>query len=136
MLKLVSARLPKKPLLPLPASSRRSSMAEQLFCKQLVGGSIPFAGSNCSTDLRRLQPFNVPSAVFEGRRDSAPTPIGLSVNSMSLKWRAALLFGGQLVLVLGGVVALLFIQQAQQAAVASTDAARRAQVRRRSTGPG
>jgi hypothetical protein len=27
-------------------------MAEQLFCKQLVGGSIPFAGSN----LRRLQP--------------------------------------------------------------------------------
>ena len=47
---------------------------------------------------------------------------------MSLKLRAALLFGGQLLLVMGGVVALLFIQQAQRDAVASTDTARRTQV--------
>jgi hypothetical protein len=32
-------------------------MAEQLFCKQLVGGSIPFAGSKfvCIRDRRRLR---------------------------------------------------------------------------------
>jgi signal transduction histidine kinase/CHASE3 domain sensor protein len=94
-------------------------MAEQLFCKPLVGGSIPFAGSIG---------FNVQTAVFEGRGDAVATPVGLSVNSMSLKWRTALLFGGQLLLVGGGVIALLFIQQAQHAAVASTDSARRAQV--------
>ncbi len=47
---------------------------------------------------------------------------------MTLKWRAGLLFGAQLVLVAGGVVTLLLIQQVQQAAVASADSARRAQV--------
>jgi hypothetical protein len=38
--------LSKEPCYPWPTPGRRSSMAEQLFCKQLVGGSIPFAGSN------------------------------------------------------------------------------------------
>jgi signal transduction histidine kinase len=47
---------------------------------------------------------------------------------VSLKWRAAILFGGQLLLVGGGVIALLLIQQAQHAAVARTDSARRTQV--------
>jgi hypothetical protein len=28
-------------------------MAEQLFCKQLVGGSIPFAGSKFDEELRQ-----------------------------------------------------------------------------------
>jgi signal transduction histidine kinase len=47
---------------------------------------------------------------------------------MTLKWRAAILFGGQLLLVAGGVSALLLTEQDQHAAVASADSARRAQV--------
>jgi signal transduction histidine kinase len=66
--------------------------------------------------------------VREGPANVAPTPSGLTFNSVTLKWRAALLFTGQLILVAGGVLALLLIQQDQQRAVVSTDSARRAQV--------
>jgi len=44
--RLAHGWISKKPCYPWPRPGRRSSMAEQLFCKQLVGGSIPFAGSN------------------------------------------------------------------------------------------
>jgi signal transduction histidine kinase len=47
---------------------------------------------------------------------------------VTLKWRVAILFAGQLLLVTGGVTALLLIQRDQQTAVASADSARRAQV--------
>jgi signal transduction histidine kinase len=53
---------------------------------------------------------------------------GLRFNSVTLKWRAALLFGGQLILVGGGVLAMLLLQQVQYAAGASADSARRTQV--------
>jgi signal transduction histidine kinase len=50
------------------------------------------------------------------------------VKLVTLRWQAALLFGGQLLLVGGGVIAMLLLQQAQQAAGASADSARHAQV--------
>ena len=60
--------------------------------------------------------------------NATPTASGLTFNLVTLKWRAAILFGGQLFLVAGGVLALLLIQHDQRAAVASADSARRAQV--------
>ena len=43
-------------------------MAEQLFCKQLVGGSIPFAGSKVSTQ------------VSGANRDGGGTGLGLALS--------------------------------------------------------
>jgi hypothetical protein len=60
--------------------------------------------------------------------NATPTASGLTLNLVTLKWRAAILFGGQLILVGGGVLALLLIQHDQNAAVASADSARRTQV--------
>jgi signal transduction histidine kinase len=63
-----------------------------------------------------------------GSTNAAATDFGLSVIPVTLKWRAAMLFGGQLILVGGGVLALLLIQQVRYGAGATAEGARRAQV--------
>jgi signal transduction histidine kinase/HAMP domain-containing protein len=60
--------------------------------------------------------------------NAAATAAGLTFNQVTLKWRAALLFGGQLILVTGGVIAMLLLQQVQHAAVATAGSARQVQV--------
>jgi hypothetical protein len=59
----------------VPSYCRRSSTAEQLFCKQQVIGSIPFAGSLISsapTDCSRRPTHGEPDLRF----DSKPVSFG------------------------------------------------------------
>jgi len=72
--------------------------------------------------------FVVQVSAGEGLADATRTAMGPKVRAVTLKWQAALLFGGQLILVGGGVVAMLLLQQAQEAAGASAGNARHAQV--------
>jgi signal transduction histidine kinase len=66
--------------------------------------------------------------VAGGSLNAGATAIGLSVNRVTLKWTALLLFGGQLILVSGGVMAMLLLEQVQHDAVVSADLARHAQL--------
>lgn len=79
---------------------------------------------NRGQQLREQTPvFVVQVSADGGPANATRTAVGPKVKAVTLKWQAALLFGGQLLLVGGGVVA-----QVQQAAGASADNARHAQV--------
>src|ERR1700704_3617441 len=60
--------------------------------------------------------------------DATATAGGLKFNRVTLKWQAVLIFGGQAILVMGGVIVMLLLQQDYNRAVARVAAARTAQV--------
>jgi signal transduction histidine kinase len=63
-----------------------------------------------------------------GSANAAATAGGLRFNCVTLKWQAVLIFGGQAILVMGGVIAMLLLQQDYNRAVARVESAQSAQV--------